>query len=460
MQDSNSFDVILLGTNLVNSILSSACSWANLKVLHIDENPFYGEVDGSFSLRDIINISENGNLEVGNLRIKRSGDDALALQDVNIEVLEKGLLPSFKGFTIELISKEMYAGGSLVELLSKTKIYKYLLLKPQRSFRLYTSDQVWTKVPESRADIFNDKTLPLTHKRMIMRFMKFVSSVDDNQNQEKLKEWLSKPFQDFLKKNFELPRTIQEGIVYGLCQSLDSNISTQHALEKIKKYYQSFGTYGEYSYLLAMYGTGSELCQGFCRSSAVMGSTFMLAQKINKVEATSVELGEGERVWANNVITSRPMKSASKSGINIRQRCIIVRGKCPGLFHQNLFLLSEASQIHFVPYSLGDRFSNSVQVRALGAGTGNCPEGYTLWYLQTLDCEEYFEVFTLATNKLLELSHSEDTKPLMYVDVLIDQNDLADYDVAVEIAKQLYETITGSTDTFFQRDTSFDDDDE
>ncbi|WBW71162.1 Rab geranylgeranyltransferase escort protein Mrs6 [Schizosaccharomyces osmophilus] len=460
MQDSNSFDVILLGTNLVNSILSSACAWTNLKVLHIDENPFYGEVDGSFGLRDVLNVSETGDREVENLCVKRTGEDAPALQDIKVEILEKDMLPSLKGITIELIPKEMYAGGSLVELLSKTKIYKYLLLKPQRSFRFYASNKEWTKVPESRADIFNDKTLSLTHKRLIMRFMKYVSSIDDEQNQEQLKQWLSRPFHDFLKENFELPQSIQEGIVYGLCQALDSKISTQRALEKIKKYFQSFATYGDYSYLIAMYGTGSELCQGFCRSSAVMGGTFMLAQKVNKVEATSVELGEGKKLWAKHIVPSQAIKMTNISETSVRQRCLLVRGKCPGLFHQNLFLLSEASQLHFVPYSLGDKWPNSVQARVLGVGAGSCPEGYTLWYLQTLECEYSCELLASATNKLIELSHSEDTKPLMYADMLIDQRDLADYDIAVETAKQLYGKITGSTDSFFQRDTVLDDDDE
>ncbi|EPX75136.1 rab geranylgeranyltransferase escort protein [Schizosaccharomyces octosporus yFS286] len=460
MQESKSFDVILLGTNLVNSILSSACAWADLKVLHIDENPFYGEVDASFGLKDVISVSENGDWKVEDLCIKRTGSNAPSLQVMKARILEKDMLPSLKGFMIEFIPKEMYAGGSLVELLSKSKIYKYLLLKPQRSFRLYASNKEWTKVPESRADIFNDKTLSLTQKRLIMRFMKYISSIDDEPNQELLKQWLSRPFKDFLNENFELPETIREGIIYGLCQALDPEISTECALEKIKKYFQSFGNYGDYSYLIAMYGTGSELCQGFCRSSAVMGGTFMLAQKINKIEATSVELSDGEKLSAKNIISSQATNNTSMLEKRIHQRCLLVRGKCPGLFHQNLFILSEASQLHFVPYSLGDQWPNSVQARILGVGAGSCPEGYTLWYLQTLDSLESDGLLAAATDKLIELSHSEDTKPLMYVDMLLDQRDLADYDVAVETAKQLYEKITGSADTFFKRDSVFDDDDE
>ena len=45
----------------------------------------------------------------------------------------------------------------------------------------------------------------------------------------------------------------------------------------------SIGRFCKSGFLVGMHGVGSELCQGFCRSSAVHGGTFILDLKINKI---------------------------------------------------------------------------------------------------------------------------------------------------------------------------------
>jgi RAB protein geranylgeranyltransferase component A len=54
-------------------------------------------------------------------------------------------------------------------------------------------------------------------------------------------------------------------------------------LAKAKLYLQSLGRFCKNGFLAGMYGVGSELSQGFCRSSAVYGGTFMLNTPIDKI---------------------------------------------------------------------------------------------------------------------------------------------------------------------------------
>ncbi|KIJ41490.1 hypothetical protein M422DRAFT_255395, partial [Sphaerobolus stellatus SS14] len=48
------FDVLVLGTGLINSILAAALSKSGLKVVHIDTNAYYGSDEASLSQEEII----------------------------------------------------------------------------------------------------------------------------------------------------------------------------------------------------------------------------------------------------------------------------------------------------------------------------------------------------------------------------------------------------------------------
>mmetsp|Transcript_15402 Transcript_15402/g.22748 ORF Transcript_15402/g.22748 Transcript_15402/m.22748 type:complete len:656 (-) Transcript_15402:1166-3133(-) len=52
------YDVIIIGTGIIQSITACALSLAGKKVLHCDGNDFYGELDASFNLQDMIGYFE------------------------------------------------------------------------------------------------------------------------------------------------------------------------------------------------------------------------------------------------------------------------------------------------------------------------------------------------------------------------------------------------------------------
>ncbi len=48
--DGTTYDVIIMGTGITESILSGLMSLEGKKVLHIDKNPFYGDAGASLNI--------------------------------------------------------------------------------------------------------------------------------------------------------------------------------------------------------------------------------------------------------------------------------------------------------------------------------------------------------------------------------------------------------------------------
>ncbi len=53
--DGTTYDVIILGTGITESILSGLLSLEGRKILHIDKNPFYGGEGASLNLTSLWN---------------------------------------------------------------------------------------------------------------------------------------------------------------------------------------------------------------------------------------------------------------------------------------------------------------------------------------------------------------------------------------------------------------------
>ena len=68
------YDFIVLGTGLVQSLLAGAIALTGRKVIHVDKNDFYGEYYSSHSIENFP-ISNNNNENVNNERIKSNADN-------------------------------------------------------------------------------------------------------------------------------------------------------------------------------------------------------------------------------------------------------------------------------------------------------------------------------------------------------------------------------------------------
>ncbi|EEB06988.1 rab geranylgeranyltransferase escort protein [Schizosaccharomyces japonicus yFS275] len=444
--EEHKFDVIIIGTNLANSILAAACSWEGQKVLHIDKNPFYGELDGSLALHDLLKLSDSCSSS-NKFPFANFDSEYSKLRSIHVQVYNSEELLAAKSISIQLIPRALFASGDLIKLLTRSHIYKYLELKPVYASELYSYKKDWLSVPESRSDIFTNKILDLKSKRKVMRFVTFVLSSDQEPHAEILEQYYEQPFKNLLSNHFGLSHELRECVIYGLCRSLRGDILTKDAITIIRKHIQSHGIYGNFSMLKAKYGTGSELCQAFCRSAAVMGATYMLSQEVRGIGQNTVTLENGEVFHAKVIIDNKIEKGPSL--FRIHQRCIVYKGDCRKLFKQrDVFLNMESSHYSFSPASLDVTNDASVQCLIIGPQMGECPRDHTIWYLRTLESSNCDAALLQAENLLLQRCDPEHPTRLMQMDIECDDTTLMDYDAAVLHAQSQFLDLFGSLDHF------------
>jgi RAB protein geranylgeranyltransferase component A len=221
----------------------------------------------------------------------------------------------------------MYPLGSgiAIDCLIQSGVANYLEFKSLDRISYLSSSSRIESVPCSKGDVFNTKLLNALEKRVLMKFLQFVSdwgqtntgsdvttvnerelsqgrSLQRPQNKENntssynVEEYLNKPFHLFLS-NCKLSIKLQSIVSHALClntsgsylnndknianSSNESNdiIDTKTSLLQLYSHYKSIGKYGETAFLCPIYGFG-ELPQSFCRMCAVWGGTYILRRGI------------------------------------------------------------------------------------------------------------------------------------------------------------------------------------
>lgn len=130
-----------------------------------------------------------------------------------------------------------------------------------------------------------------------MKVLTSVASSDPESEAQPIQS--GKPFIDYLKSDQGLSSSLSSALAYGVALSGSSKESTSEAVSKMQTRLRSMGKYGQGAYLIGQYGGAGELAQGYCRCSAVKGSTYILGQEIRGIErlAPSTEQEESPQRW-------------------------------------------------------------------------------------------------------------------------------------------------------------------
>ena len=177
------FDVLVLGTGLLESILSSSLSKQGLKVGHLDNKPFYGR---SYSLFDQSKAAE-----------------ATAATDA-LNAVEFGTIP--KRCSLETSPKLVYANGSLTDLLIESKVGSYLEFKACDAIYVLVNS-IWMTLPESKEDVFTNDALSLVEKRKLMKFISATKDMPKSNDFATFSQYLN---------SFDLGEDLIEMILYGI----------------------------------------------------------------------------------------------------------------------------------------------------------------------------------------------------------------------------------------------------
>lgn len=468
-EDNHNYDLIIVGTGLVESIVSCAAAKAGKRVLHMDENDVYG---GSYASQSYSSLREGFKDDV-----KQSdrpiGDSVFAFQDssalyhlvdsydalpatsrldnkaslchpavyslIRPRIVDKIALgsephPVFldagqeqakllalqalskdREFNFGLVPKVFLGVGRMIDALINSGVSRYLEFKTIDSVHFHLTaapagQSLW-KVPCSKNDIFNTKQLSALEKRALMKFHQMVADwgrasagtdvkvlnetelavgrslyrpqnkVDVHGGQVDVKD--EKPFADLMQE-YKLSAKLQALIQYGLCFhggtcNEEEVYRSGDALRDLSLHINSLGKYSETALLACMYGS-SEVVQGFCRMSAVWGSTFVLrraARSLSYADKWTVTDDEGGVFHAPAVVVSGHAVSHSHC---LDRMLLQVSVLCVGLVQP-----SERS-IAIIPPGFAvsrdgqsSSMDNAFAVRVLqaDASTGSTPEGVT-----------------------------------------------------------------------------------
>ncbi|EAS30346.3 rab geranylgeranyl transferase escort protein [Coccidioides immitis RS] len=287
------WDVLISGTGLPQSLLALALSRSGKKVLHIDKNDYYGGSEAAFSLQE----AEHWVNKVGCEPNFGPFESASVWRSPSTEKKENGKLSFSRAYTLSLSPQLIYTRSKLLPSLVSSKVYRQLEFQAMGNWWVYRDEaQVETGsqehairglqcVPSSREDVFADDTLTMKSKRSLMKFLRYLGQSDESGSSSTEEGDFDTPFSTFLRSKFQVHSDLYYPLLC-LCLSPHSISQTTagYALPKIKRHLQSIGVFGPgFSSVVTKWGGASEIAQVACRACAVGGGVYALNRGIRSV---------------------------------------------------------------------------------------------------------------------------------------------------------------------------------
>ncbi|KAM6570665.1 hypothetical protein CsatB_018650 [Cannabis sativa] len=402
----NTFDLILIGTGLPQSIIAAAASSAGKTVLHLDPNPYYGSHFTSLSISDLtsflkpqlsttttIDDDDDLNYTVLNLNLSSLYSD-VEISSFDAETISK----HSRSFNIDLGGpRVLFCADKAIDLILKSGVNQYVEFKSIDSSFVCDDNGKLSCVPDSRAAIFKDKSLSLTEKNQLMRFFKLVQQHLENSEEESSEssrismEDLESPFVEFLKK-LRLP-------------------------PKIKSFMNASG-----ALIYPIYGHG-ELSQAFCRRAAVKGCIHVLRMPVISLlmdkesgQYKGVRLASGQDLFSNQLVLDptftvpclpEPLRGTLE-GLNLRDvKGKVARGICVTTSSLKADVVNFL--VMYPPRTLYPEQSMSIRALQIGGNLAVCPSGMFILYFSALcdDAKQGKDMLRAAMNALLKIPVSE-----------------------------------------------------
>ncbi|OSX60621.1 hypothetical protein POSPLADRAFT_1147731 [Postia placenta MAD-698-R-SB12] len=279
-------DVIVLGTGLTQSITAAALSKAGFSVAHVDVNPYYGGDDTSLTLDELVEWADT----------RTHADDAAApdaylsaqrARYTSISCSTSALPQQSRQYSVSLAPTIIPSVGPLINSLVSSGVSRYGGFKLLEKVAIYDGPGSVKPVPGSKEDVFKNKDLSLLEKRRLMRFLMFAAG--DFADKPELEGKEQMPFVQFLRETFSLDQRTTNALAYALAFCVSASDPTLPALQRVRRYLRSAGRYGTSPFLVGHYGGLGEIAQGFCRTAAVSGATYILGRRISSITSHSLE---------------------------------------------------------------------------------------------------------------------------------------------------------------------------
>ncbi|KAH4003452.1 Rab proteins geranylgeranyltransferase [Parastagonospora nodorum] len=423
--DNTEWDVLIVGTGLQQSLLALALSRSDKKILHIDENDYYGGAEAAFSLQEAEEWAQRVN----------TGAATAAFSDVSITKPDAAhadgsslALSASRAYSLALGPQLIYARSTLLQRLVSSRVYRQLEFLAVGSWWVYASDTgddtlesesthragKLLKVPNGREDVFQDHDLDFKAKRALMKFLRFIGEYEEQV--EVWEEHRQQPFSTFLSQQFKVPTSLQGPLMaLTLSPSPPDQTTTEYALPRIARHLRSIGVFGAgFGAVIPKWGGLAEISQVSCRACAVGGGVYVLGKGLdssNTDPTETTEHGIKLRLKDREVVTAKWIVGGNTSATPEEALCrsiSIVFSSLAPLFPP----LAEdapapASAVVAFPsgsISLESPAGNPppVQILVHSSDTGECPSGQCVLYASTaLRGKLGFQLLSRAVDTLL-----------------------------------------------------------
>ncbi|TVY24414.1 Rab proteins geranylgeranyltransferase component A [Lachnellula hyalina] len=409
------WDVVIEGTGLQHSLLALALSRSDKKILHVDQNEYYGAAEAAFSLQEVDGWVErtkgcSDGAPFRNATLWKADDD----ESTNSEKLAFS-----RSYTLTLSPQIIYTKSKLLALLVSSKVYRQLEFQAVGNWWLYNEvdEELLKRLPNGREDIFQDKSIDNRAKRSLMKFLKFIV---DFENQTGIWEaYGDSSLQEFLSSQFQLPPRLQL-VIAALTLSFDSPDKTtvRWALPRIARHLTSMGIFGPgFSAVVPKWGGGAEIAQVACRAGAVGGGVYVLGTDVENsqtIESTeeemleqkfSLSLSNGETVTTRHYINTKD--PTASDGIVVSRIIAVISSPLLPIFASSTegSPLAAVSVVVFPPNSFsqdGVSLTHPVYIMIHSSETGECPVGQCVLYASTRYFENSKVVLEATISKFLE----------------------------------------------------------
>jgi len=420
------FEVVVMGTGLVESMVAAASARMGHTTLHVDTAKYYGgdwaaftwdglqewineekkdkeirkDLEYDVKLEDeeelvnfgdkntIVNVQEKWFIDVEkdlpestskNASTTERSEQPSGVKDVTDGTKDTGgdqagvidnkplwlretLISQSRKFNLDLTPRLLFARGPMVELLISSNISRYTEFKSVTRVLTLLEGKL-EQVPSSRSDVFNTKHISVVEKRVLMKFL--TQCLQEGEGEEET----NKTFGEYLKSH-RLTPNLTHFVVHSIAMTpLDCPQAT--GLQATRKFLSSLGRFGPTPFLWSMYGTG-ELPQAFCRLCAVFGGIYYLGRSLEGVVVkegrAKAVVTEGKRISCQYLVMPE-----SKVPSNLVLETKEVTSSRAMFVSKESLLPTEKEQITFL--SLPQEGDKPIRVVEVGPGTAACPKG-------------------------------------------------------------------------------------
>ncbi|OQO02341.1 hypothetical protein B0A48_11895 [Cryoendolithus antarcticus] len=336
--DGTEWDVVIVGTDLPQSLLALSLSRSGKTVLHIDRNEYYGGNEAALSLSEA---------EAWATRHAGSADGSTTFSNAKVETTAAAgdvKLSQSRAYSLALAPQLIYTQSKLLPALVSSRTHGQLEFQAVGSwFVLQPGDSTsnLVRVPSGREDIFQDQSFDLRAKRSLMKFLRFVGNYEEQP--EIWQDAAEQPFPEFLQQKFGLQQSLHAALLsLTLAPTTSATTTTAYALPRTARHLRSIGLFGPgFGAVIPKWGGLAEIAQVACRAGAVGGAVYVLNKGLDRIEPTGDEDfqlhfsgGESVRVhWlvgsANDILSKAP---PATDATGLTKSISIIAAPLPKLF--------------------------------------------------------------------------------------------------------------------------------